>query len=620
MSRRWNAFVPAAGVGERLRPITEHIPKPLLPVLGRPLLSRALERVSTLPVERMGVNLHHQPDAMASWLQASPFRDRVTLFREDSLLGTGGALRNAETLLSECPFLVHNADILTDIDLAALIEVHEASGNIATLVLHDHPTYNKVAVDATGKVVDVGNSTANPGAARVLAFTGIAAYDPAFLAYLPDGASSVVDAWLAAISAGCRVGSMDVAGRLWHDIGTPSSYAAAVVDALRRDGEWVYVDSRVSGRNVDLDGYVVIEERCRLEEGAALRNCILLPGTHIARGARYENGIVGNGFHVTLSEPEFLGLTVTDHGVPIGVGGSGRRYYRAWRDSGTIVRMVCPPDEADYERHMAYSRFFASHGVPVPDLLYADAAAKRAEFEDLGDLSLYNYLRFPRTPEEIERVYRDVLTSLTSLHVDASRHVGECELLATRLFDYEYFRWETDYFLRYFVEALCGRPPTSRDAVEHDFDRLARQADALPKAILHRDFQSQNIMIVHGVPRFIDYQGARMAPPAYDVAAVLWDPYYRLDDAMRHRLLAHYVASRMQRAGGDFSAPAFLDSLVICRLQRHMQALGAYGFLSTERGKNYFRKHIPEGLRLLKRDVAEAGGAYPAIAALVATL
>jgi aminoglycoside/choline kinase family phosphotransferase len=329
---------------------------------------------------------------------------------------------------------------------------------------------------------------------------------------------------------------------------------------------------------------------------------------------------VGKGFHLALSEPEFLGLPVSEHGVPVGVGGSGRRYYRSRESGGTVIRMVCLPDEPDYDRHMVYSRFFARHGVPVPKLLRFDPTTKRAEFEDLGDLSLYNYLRFPRPADDIEGIYRRVLSSLISLHVDASRHIEECELLASRLFDYDYFRWETRYFLERFVEGLCGQRPASRDAVEHDFDRLARQADALPKTVIHRDLQAQNIMITHGVPRFIDYQGARMAPPAYDVASVLWDPYYRLDDAMRERLLAHYIDLRTQRAGGDFSAQSFLDSLAICRLQRHMQALGAYGFLSTERGKHYFRKHIPEGLRLLKQDVAQAANAYPAIAALVAKL
>ncbi len=620
MVRRLNAFVPAAGLGERLRPITEHIPKPLLPVLGRSLLARTLERIAALPVDRIGLNLHHKADAIAAWVEASPYRNQITFFHEDALLGTGGALKNAEALLLEGAFLVHNADILTDIDLRALLELHESSGNLVTLALHNFPAHNKVGVSENGAVTGVAGYSSTAGAARVLAFSGIAVYEAAFLSCLPQGASNVVDAWLAALSAGQRVGSLDVSGCLWHDAGTPASYAAAVVDALRRDGEWVYCDGSVQARGAEFDGYIVIEEGCRLEEGAALRNCIALPGARLAGGARGENCIAGDGFHVALSESAFLGLPGSEHGVPIGVGGSGRRYYRAPDGGGTIVRMICPPNEPDYERHMEYSRFFARHGVPVPKLLRFDAAEKRAEFEDLGDLSLYNYLRLPRTAGEIEHIYREVLSSLIALHVDASRHIEECQLLAGRIFDYDYFRWETSYFLERFVEGLCGRHPDSRVLLENELDRLAREADALPKAVIHRDFQSQNILIAHGRPRFIDYQGARMAPPAYDIASVLWDPYYRIDDALRERLLAHYLDLRTQRAGGDFSVQDFHEALALCRLQRHMQALGAYGFLSIEKGKHYFRKHIPEGLRLLKQDAAESARAYPAIAALVATL
>jgi len=557
-----------------------------------------------------------------SWLENSPYKDQITLFHENSLLGTGGALKNAQSLLGEGVFLVHNADILTDIDLKALVEVHRASGNIATLALHDYPAHNKVRINAVEQVVSVDGYSANPSpdTVRVLAYTGIAVYDAAFLAYLPDGISNVVNAWLAAMAAGKTVGSMDVTGCLWHDIGTPASYAAAIVDTLRRNGEGIYAAADVQGRNINIDGYVIIEDGCRLSEGAALRNAIVLPGVHIARETRYENCIVGDGFHVELSEPEFLGIPLSELGLQIGIGGSGRRYYRSHSDEGTVVRMVCPPDEADYERHIKYSEFFARHSVPVPKLLSVDVENKRAEFEDLGDLSLYNCLKFPRPAEDIESIYQKILISLISLHVDASNHIDECELLANRPFDYDYFRWETTYFLERFVEGLCGIQPDSWGALEGEFDRLARTADALPKAIIHRDFQSQNIMITRGVPRFIDYQGARLAPPAYDIASVLWDPYYRLEDAMRERLLAYYINLRIQRSGGDFSVQDFHKALLICRLQRHMQALGAYGFLSVVRGKPYFRKHIPEGLRLLKNDVTEAATAYPAIAALVTKL
>jgi aminoglycoside/choline kinase family phosphotransferase len=440
------------------------------------------------------------------------------------------------------------------------------------------------------------------------------------LSYLPEGVSSVRDAWLSVVSAGETVGSVDVTGCRWCDVGTPASYAAAVIDALRMDGEWVHVDGSIREGNADLDGYVVVEEGCTVDDGVTLRNCIVLPGAVLEGGVRYENCIVGPGFQVALSEPEMIGRPVEEDGLQIGVGGSERRYYRARSGEKSVVRMVCTPGEPDFDRHLAYSRFFARHGVPVPELYEADEKHMRAEFEDLGDLTLYNWLRYPRPAPRIEAVYRQVLDMVATLHVDASHHVHECELLENRIFNYDYFRWETSYFLEQFVEGLCGERPSSIDDLDRDFDRLAREADGLPKAVIHRDFQSQNIMLTRGTPRIIDYQGARMGPPAYDVAAVLWDPYHRLDAAMRDRLLGHYVKAVSGRSDTPINRQAFFECLAICRLQRHMQALGAYAFLSAEKGKSFFLKFVPEGLRLLKEDLTESAGAYPAIAAVVESL
>jgi aminoglycoside/choline kinase family phosphotransferase len=114
-----------------------------------------------------------------------------------------------------------------------------------------------------------------------------------------------------------------------------------------------------------------------------------------------------------------------------------------------------------------------------------------------------------------------------------------------------------------------------------------------------------------GIPRLIDYQGARMGPPAYDVVSILWDPYYRLGDEMRERLLDYYI-SKMRKIP--------TESLLPCRLQRHMQALGAYGFLSNVKGKKYFLKYMPEGLRLLKEDMIFSKAEYPELYKLIMRL
>jgi aminoglycoside/choline kinase family phosphotransferase len=126
-------------------------------------------------------------------------------------------------------------------------------------------------------------------------------------------------------------------------------------------------------------------------------------------------------------------------------------------------------------------------------------------------------------------------------------------------------------------------------------------------------------MVRRGVPHVIDFQGARMAPPAYDIASILWDPYHRIDDTMRERLLSYYI-QKMQKEVNEFDGTAFRGTLLSCRLQRHMQALGAYGFLAVVKGKKYFLKHVPEALRLLREETASAKNDYPILFELVRNL
>jgi aminoglycoside/choline kinase family phosphotransferase len=191
-------------------------------------------------------------------------------------------------------------------------------------------------------------------------------------------------------------------------------------------------------------------------------------------------------------------------------------------------------------------------------------------------------------------------------------------MLAERIFDYGYLRWETGYFIDRFVRGLMKHEPADPALLDKEFHRLALMADAFPRRIIHRDFQSQNIMITKGgIPRVIDYQGARLAPPAYDIASILWDPYAPLNGAMRERLLDYYLGAAGERAGSWLKTEELRGSLLCCRLQRHMQALGAFGFLSSVKGKNYFLKFLPEGLRLLKEDTAEARADFPALFRLV---
>jgi len=615
-----NIFILAAGHGERLRPITNHIPKPLMPILGKPALQRVLERVSGLPFKGIGVNAYFMKEAIAEWVEQCPFKDEITLFEEDTVIGTGGALKNAEGFLSDSAFLVHNSDVLSDIDLNSLLEHHTSSGNLVTLAVHDYPKFNTVVIDENGLLNCISKERPEDGS-MVMAFTGIAVYEPGFLKFLPEGESSVVAAWLKAVAAGERIGTFDVTGQYWTDIGTPSTYASAVFNMLREDGETVYVHPSVKRCGaLEMQGHTVIEAGCDLMGIVSLNNCILLPGCNAGALAysKHEGYIMGPGFRVLLEEADIFDLDEEGRQL-IGTGGSDRKYYRARNEEGTHVLMLCNGDDPDYERHLEYTRFFMKQGVPVPQLISADPENMRAIFEDAGELSLYSYMKCPRTVEETEKIYRKAIDAVLMIHTINEKDLSECVLLKERVFDHKYFRWETDYFVERFVKGLWGISIDNSAGLEKELDALAAKADSMPKNVIHRDLQSQNIMVMKDEMRLIDFQGARMGPPAYDIASILWDPYHCLDDTLRDRLITYYIERMMIETAG-FNRASLRDSLVTCRLQRHMQALGAYGFLSRVKGKKYFLKYVPEGLRLLKEDIALCAGEYPVLNSSIMSL
>ncbi|GAB4491181.1 MAG: sugar phosphate nucleotidyltransferase [Thermodesulfovibrionales bacterium] len=621
-----HAFIPAAGLGERLRPLTNSLPKPLFPILGRPVIQLAYEKISLLEPERIAINTHHLSESISAW--ATSLRDsRIRLFPEDPILGTGGGLKNVEQYLAAADVLVHNADILTDIDLARLVDAHKASGNIATLAVHDYAKFNTVWVDASGSFVKVGAATPAGHGLCKMAFTGIAVYKPEFFRFLPEGVSSVVDAWHAACAAGRRIGTFDASGCMWNDIGTAGAYAEAVRTALASTGEQVFVHPSIDCSLIDAEGLAVIEKGSLFKGRALVRNSIILPGACIEENALVEDRIVAAAGSSPLELPA---AEVPDsplarehfekneiHALLIGTGGSDRRYYRLTSRDSTCVLMTCLPDDPDFPRQIAFTRFFHEHAFPVAALLGVDHEQGHALFEDLGDTSLYSWLRCGKESDRIERMYELVLSTLATLHTVLTERVAECPGLTERRFDHDLFRWETDYFLEHYLSAACELSALDRQNLVKEFDELADFAGIGPQTIVHRDFQSQNIQITDGQPRIIDFQGARLGPPAYDLASILWDPYHRLDDAMRSRLLEYYFAEAASRSGGRFEEQGFRRSLIFCRLQRHMQALGAYAFLAKVKGKRYFLKHVPAALEYLREEALLAGDSFPTLARLL---
>ncbi len=214
----------AAGLGTRLLPHTLTRPKPLFPVLGRPLLLWLLDDLRRAGLTPVVVNAWHLREQIAELLAEEA---DVILQMEEEKLGTGGSIRLAQPHFGDQPALVTNGDILHTIDYAWVYAQHRAAGNDATLVLHDYPRFNNVAMAADQWIVGFGNSEQGrgDGRPRMLAFTGIQVIDPALLSLIPPGIFyNSIDWYRELIRQGRRVRALVVKDHFWLDMGTPADY------------------------------------------------------------------------------------------------------------------------------------------------------------------------------------------------------------------------------------------------------------------------------------------------------------------------------------------------------------------------------------------------------------
>ena len=226
------AMVLAAGRGTRLRPLTDTRPKALVEVGGRTLLEHVLRRLIAAGVTEVVINLHHLGDQIPAFLGKHDCFGlrRVAWSEEPLLLGTGGGLKQAAWFFDDGqPFLVHNVDVLSDIDLRALLAVHRRNHALATLAVMDRPTERPLLFDSTGRLV--GRRTADAGdlvvhAARggitPLGFCGIQALSTAFLERLTEaGAFPITEPYLRLAETGAAITGCRVDGAKWRDCGRP---------------------------------------------------------------------------------------------------------------------------------------------------------------------------------------------------------------------------------------------------------------------------------------------------------------------------------------------------------------------------------------------------------------
>ena len=317
------AMVLAAGLGTRLQPLTFEIPKPMVPVLDRPVMAHILGLLERQGFEEVIANLHWFPDTIRGY-----FGDRIEYSYEDELLGTAGGVRGVREFFGDEPIVVVSGDALTDVDLRALVERHRATGGIATLTVKKVPDtreYGVVIHDPDGRVQGFQEKPDPAEALSDLGNCGIYCFDPEIFDYFPpepfaDWAQDVFPELLEHDVPFFVHQTEDY----WNDVGSLAELRAGTFDALEGrlalevTGEevtegvrvgadttldgceqveapvWAGVDCEV-GAGARLMGPVALGDGARVGEGAALRETIVLPGARVEPGAILIGAIVGHG-------------------------------------------------------------------------------------------------------------------------------------------------------------------------------------------------------------------------------------------------------------------------------------------------------------------------------------
>ena len=296
------AMILAAGFGTRLRPLTETVPKPMVPVLNRPLLERTIELLRQANIQDIAVNAHHLPEQIiAHFGDGSKFGVHLHFSIEKKILGTAGGIKAAQDFLGGGPFLVINSDILVDIDLARVLEFHQEKRSCLTLVVREDDSPKKYAPIETlpdgrvGRFIGASSPNATDDTRRVM-FTGIQIMEPEIFSRIPAGKffGTTEHVFPGMIEEG-----LPVFGYLhkdyWIDMGNREQYLQVHKDAL--DGKIQLKSSPTKNlEGLNVVSPVVIGEGCHIDPGARIGpHAVLGNGCRVGNHSVIENSVLWNG-------------------------------------------------------------------------------------------------------------------------------------------------------------------------------------------------------------------------------------------------------------------------------------------------------------------------------------
>ena len=280
----------------------------------------------------------------------------------------------------------------------------------------------------------------------------------------------------------------------------------------------------------------------------------------------------------------------SDNFTTAGSAGSGRKYYRMKANGHSLILQQSHSEDRDFERFVRYGKLFGDLGLSTPEIYAVSDAEKRVVMRDLGSVRLCD--------AEHYMLYYPLVLEKLIVWQEASERVFESDSeLANRIFGESDYLWETSYFTENYLQGHLGMEKIPVNLTRF-FKDLAKKAAEQPRVLMHRDFQSQNVMVKDSQIGFVDFQGARNGSIYYDAASLLQDPYMMLPSETVKQLFTLWHSANPLLKNTSFEAA--WENFLIASLQRIMQALGAFCFLNKKKGIKSFEQYIEPGAKRLK--------------------
>ncbi|HEY2800502.1 MAG TPA: aminoglycoside phosphotransferase family protein [Chthoniobacterales bacterium] len=288
---------------------------------------------------------------------------------------------------------------------------------------------------------------------------------------------------------------------------------------------------------------------------------------------------------------------------PIEKGGSDRKFYRIqFSPKQTLVLLKYTGEHAENRRYVEIAEFLAAHQIRAPKIYFHDPTEGLIWLEDLGERDLWNYRGESWALRR--ELYESALEEIAKLHRLSGAETADIRRNSPAQFDAALYLWEQHYFFDQCLGGYFGLEQARLGKLSRlpALYEIAQRLADFPRVLVHRDFQSQNIIVREERAYLIDFQGMRPGLAEYDLASLLYDPYVGLTPNERAELETLYL----DKVPATY--PDFQEKLRLCAMQRLMQALGAYAHLGLVRGNKAFLAYIPTALQSLGEIADGIGG------------